>query len=190
MIRAVISDLGNVLLHFDHRIIAARLAHDFPDAAWTDAATERFWDIVKGFENGAMDTEVFLHEIAVVLGMERPLDPESFRRLWGDIFWLNEEYLDLMRELKDTVTLVMLSNTNPLHIDFARERFPEVFEVFSHTVFSYEIGLGKPEPAIFEEALRVSGTASALGIHGYQYVSLQGTHDVLAMHDMRTERIH
>lgn len=201
MIRALISDLGNVLLHFDHRIIVARLKYDFPDVQWTPEQETEFWMLVHDFETGTVDTEMFLRETGRMLGSDGPLDAAHFRTLWGDIFWLNDAYLSLMKELRDVVTLVMLSNTNPLHIDFARERFPEVFETFPETVFSYELGAGKPDPALYGAALQRAGVlpeealyfddisayveaANALGMHGHQYVSVQGVRDVLAMYDV------
>ncbi len=201
MIHALISDLGNVLLHFDHRIIAARLKHDFPEAQWTPEQEQSFWTLVRNFESGVVDTEVFLRETGTLLGSDGPLDVDHFRILWGDIFWLNDEYLSLMQELRDSLKLVMLSNTNPLHIDFARERFPEVFEAFPDTVYSYEIGSGKPDPVIYRAALERAAVtpdetlyfddisayveaANSLGMHGHQYVSVQGVRDVLQMYDV------
>ena len=201
MIRALISDLGNVLLHFDHRIIAQRLAEHFPHATWNDEKEQHFWTLVKDFERGVAETDVFLREAGRLLGASGDLDEAHFHLLWGDIFWLNEEYLALIRDVKPSLRLVMLSNTNPMHIEFARERFPEVFELFDSEVFSYEIGTVKPDPGIFLEALHRAGTpaeqalyfddiaayvdaASAIGLHAYQYVSLQAVRDVLNMYNV------
>lgn len=201
MIRALISDLGNVLLHFDHRIIAARIAEHFPHAAWSEEKDTRFWRAVRAFETGGLETPEFLREAGVLLGEEEGLDEDHFHLLWGDIFWLNEDYLALLRAVKPSLTLVMLSNTNPMHIAFARAHFPDAFALFDAHVFSHEAGIVKPDPEIFQEALRradvraeealyfddiasYADAASALGMHGYQYVSVQGVRDVLAMYDV------
>ncbi len=201
MIRALISDLGNVLLHFDHRIIAQRLSEHFPHTPWNEEKEQRFWTLVQEFERGAAETDVFLREAGMLLDAPGQLDEEHFRMLWGDIFWLNEEYLALMRDVKSSLRLVMLSNTNPMHIAYARERFPEVFAPFDEQVFSYDTGFVKPAPGIFHEALRRAGVpadqalyfddiaayvdaASALGLHAYQYVSVQGVRDILNMYNV------
>ena len=197
-IRALVSDLGNVLLHFDHRLITQRLAGHMQDGRW-DAARERaFWPLVKDFEHGRIASDDFLRDAAAALGLPA-LSDEDFRHLWVDIFWPNEGLIRLLAGLREQLTLVMLSNTNPLHIAFARARFPELFSVFHDTVFSYEEGVSKPDPAIYRAALRKTGTeaeetlyfddiaayvdaADALGMHAYQYVSLDGVRDVLRMH--------
>ncbi|MCB2203935.1 HAD-IA family hydrolase [bacterium] len=201
MIKAIISDLGNVLLHFDHRIIAARLQHDFPSAQWDEEQEALFWALVTSFELGAIDERAFLTSCGELLEEGSTLDEEHFRRLWCDIFWLNDEYLDLLRSVHDQVTLVLLSNTNPLHIAWAEKQFPEVFELFSHKVYSYDVGTAKPDERIFRVALHAAGcapeetlffddiaayadAASAMGMNGHQYVSAAGARDVLAMHGL------
>lgn len=201
MIRAVVTDLGNVLLHFDHRIIVARLRHDFPDAAWDDEQEGLFWALVRSFELGAVDEEGFLAEAGILLGVGDALDASRFRRLWSDIFWLNEPYLSLLQSIRTQVTLVLLSNTNSMHIAWAREKFPEVFALFSHAVYSYERGTAKPDPRMFREALRraevspgetvyfddiaaYAEAASAVGMNGHQYVSVAGARDVLTLHGL------
>lgn len=201
MIRALISDLGNVLLHFDHRIIRRRLEELFPGALREQEANGAFWSLVGEFETGDVDTDEFLPRLAAVLNLPDGLDEARFFEVWGDIFWLNREYFALLTEVRDRVTLVLLSNTNPLHIRFARGRFPEVFALFDHTVFSYECGFAKPDPRIFHKALSASGiapeealyvddiaayttAAGALGMHAYQYVSTDALRDVLNIYDM------
>lgn len=202
MMRALISDLGNVLLHFDHRLIGRRLKEHFPDARHDEASVQRFWKLVQDFESGAVGTKDFFTVVAELLGIPGALDEEKFRELWGDIFWPNTALLDILAQLRGKLTLVLLSNTNPLHIAFAKERFPEVFKNFHHCVFSYEIGCGKPDPRIFERALAAADVppddalyfddiaayvdaASALGIHAYQYVSLDSVLDVLKIYDFQ-----
>jgi glucose-1-phosphatase len=204
MIRAVISDLGNVLLHFDHHLIKSRLAAYLTDGAWDEGRERQFWPLVHAFEHGTIGSDDFLREAGAVLQVSPSLTMEQFRELWADIFWPNTEFIELLAQLRGKVALVMLSNTNPLHIDFARERFPSLFSLFDATVFSYEEAAAKPDPAMFHAALRCAGTeadetlyfddiaayadaAAALGMHAYQYVSYAGARDVLRMYGLVTE---
>jgi putative hydrolase of the HAD superfamily len=201
MIRALICDLGNVLLHFDHRLITTRLAEYIPGASWDEIHAMKLWPLVHAFECGSIDTETFLAQAGQILQLPQPLPAKEFQMLWTDIFWPNQELIDLLSQLRDRLSLVMLSNTNALHITYARERFPDLFTLFDGTVFSYEAGICKPDPEIFLQALRVAESspedtlyfddiaayvdaASALGIHGYQYISIEGVRDVLRMYDV------
>lgn len=201
MIRALISDLGNVLLHFDHRLITRRLEKHFPEARREADGEQQLWPLIRAFESGSIDADAFLAHAKETLGLSHALTEAEFRILWADIFWPNQELIDLLAGLRDRLTLVMLSNTNPVHIEFARARFPELFSLFRGTVFSFETGSRKPDPAIFREALRVAGAspeetlyfddvaeyadaASALGMHGYQYVSIDSARDVLRIYDV------
>lgn len=201
MIRAIICDLGNVLLHFDHRLITARLAKYIPEGSWGEKQESEFWPLLHAFERGAVDTDGFLAKVGRMLDLPQMIPAEEFTRMWADIFWPNQEFIDLLSKLKNRLTLVMLSNTNPLHIAFARERFPALFEIFAGTVFSFESGKSKPDAEIFREAIALTGAnpeetiyfddiavyadaASALGMHGYQYISIEGASDVLRLHDV------
>ena len=204
MIRAVISDLGNVLLHFDHRLITRRLAAYLPDGAWDEGYERQFWPLVHAFEHGTIGSDDFLREASAMLQCSPSMTREQFRRLWADIFWPNTEFIELLARLRGKVTLVMLSNTNPLHIDFARESFPSLFSLFDAAVFSYEEAAAKPDPAMFRAALQRAGTeadetlyfddiaayadaAAALGMHAYQYITFAGARDVLRMYGLVTE---
>ena len=203
-IRALVCDLGNVLLHFDHRLVSRRLALHLPGMQWDEARESAFWPLVHDFERGRIESAEFLSRSAAVLGTAQSLSSEDFRLLWADIFWPNIPLIELLAGLRERMRLVMLSNTNALHIAFARERFPEVFAVFHETVFSYEEGAAKPEEAVFRTALARAGTqpaetlylddiaayvhvAAALGMHAYQYVSLEGVRDVFRLHALIQE---
>lgn len=198
-IRAIICDLGNVLLHFDHRLVSQRLARHLPDSRWDEQREADFWPLVHAFERGHIGSAAFLEEASAVLDTGRSLSAEEFRLLWSDIFWPNTPLIDVLAGLRDDLRLVLLSNTNALHVDFARERFPGLFSVFHDTVYSFEEGSAKPDEAMFRAALRKAraeagetlyiddiaayvDAASALGMFAYQYVSLEGMRDILRVH--------
>ena len=51
----------------------------------------------------------------------------------------------------------LLSNTNALHIDFIRERY-EFPSFVRGAILSHELGIRKPDPAIYRAAMKLSGT--------------------------------
>jgi FMN phosphatase YigB (HAD superfamily) len=99
---------------------------------------ERFWTLVQRFETGVIAESEFIPLASQALGLETTPSEQEFASVWNDIFWPNEALLRVFEQLRERVTLVMLSNTNPLHITHALARFPEVSPLFHHTVFYYE----------------------------------------------------
>lgn len=68
------------------------------------------------------------------------------------------EKLELLTQLRKKYTLLLLSNTNPLHIEvsaageFARHG-KTIYDFFDKCYFSYEMKMAKPDPEIFEALL-------------------------------------
>ncbi|OJX91529.1 MAG: hypothetical protein BGP01_01460 [Paludibacter sp. 47-17] len=72
------------------------------------------------------------------------------------------EKIELLRKLRSRYRILMLSNTNPLHIEqSARIAFEAhgttMNQLFDKCYLSYEIGLTKPDKAIFEYLLADAG---------------------------------
>jgi FMN phosphatase YigB (HAD superfamily) len=204
MITTILFDLGNVLLHFNHRLIEERLR---PFAAKEDPerGARRCKELAADFERGQIDSDGFINTCISMMQAAGPIDRQVFMDMWNDIFWINEPLAALLPELGRRVRLVLLSNTNPLHIAFVRARFPGLLEIFPLHVLSYETRLMKPDTRIYEEALqraearpaeclffddiRTHVTAAAsIGIHAYQYVSVEGVRDILAVFEVLPPR--
>lgn len=75
-----------------------------------------------------------------------------------------EETFDVLDELKDDYTLLLLTNGAPSLQRLKLEITPEITERFDHIVISGEFGRGKPDPAIFEYALSLADTNKAEAI--------------------------
>lgn len=66
-----------------------------------------------------------------------------------------EGMLDLVEKLKRrNHTLILLSNTCEAHFDYLEQCFP-IFKYFDNKVFSYKVGLRKPDPKIFLHSLKM-----------------------------------
>jgi glucose-1-phosphatase len=184
--RAIILDLGNVLAFHDNGLLFRRLGaraglspseteHRLSGAGWTAA------------NRGLLGAEGIRRDVCGSLGMELPA--EEFNALWSSHFTVHEAVLPRVEGLVGRVKLVLLSNTNVLHAAFLRPRLP-VLERFDHVLLSCEVGLVKPEPAFYQEALRRVGcapeeaaffddvpefvrAANALGIHGHLFTTAE-----------------
>ena len=75
---------------------------------------------------------------------------------------IDEEKLRTIEQLRARgLRTYILSNTNPVAIEIAREHFRrhgrEMDELFDGIYLSFELGILKPKPAIFKEVIRRSG---------------------------------
>jgi putative hydrolase of the HAD superfamily len=73
--------------------------------------------------------------------------------LWTSVF-LRETLLpeSLLASLHERHRLLILSNTNPIHFPMLKANYP-LFRHFDGYVLSYEVGVLKPDAAIYEEAI-------------------------------------
>jgi putative hydrolase of the HAD superfamily len=186
MIQAVIFDLGKVLAWFDNRIFLRKLA----DRAGLDveklrAAVHENLDLIRAFDRGEISPDEFYQRVCTALGVE--VEARPFFEYYEDIFTINAPVLELVRRLKAAgYRLVLLSNTDVVRYDFIRRRFPET-QVFDAYILSYEVGLMKPDPAIYLEAARRAGIETADGlfiddltenVEGARRVGMQALHYV------------
>jgi putative hydrolase of the HAD superfamily len=157
VIKAVIFDLGNVLVDFDHRLAARRAA------AFSDKPAEEifrlFFDspVTALFEQGGVTPEDFFQRLRQAINLK--IDYENFLPIWNEIFFLSEKnrrVYEIAKGLKKRYALLMLSNVNCLHYRFLRDNFP-VFDAFHNVVISCEVGLTKPDPGIYRHALQLAG---------------------------------
>ncbi len=154
-VRAVILDLGNVLAFHDNALLFRRLgaragldaeeaARRLSGAGWTAA------------NRGLLGPEGIRRDVCEALGVDVPM--AEFTALWSCHFTLHDAVLPHVERLEGQVKRLLLSNTNVLHVAWLKPRLP-VLERFDHLVLSCETGHVKPEPAIYEEALRHAGCA-------------------------------
>ena len=157
-IRALILDLGNVLIFHDNERLYRELgaACGRPageiEAVITASATGRRINVTAGPPESVFET------LAPVLGF--PGSFTQFAGIWNGIFTPNDAIVPLIAALQGRVRLVVLSNTNPLHMAYIRPRLP-VLDRFDGVLTSYELGMVKPEAAIYERAVDFAGVAPA-----------------------------
>lgn len=196
-IKAIIFDLGNVLLDFDHRIAAERISK-FCDKTGREIFDLFFDSPLTGlFEEGKISPRRFFLKVKEMLDLR--MDYDKFVPIWNDIFFLSDEnraVYNLARPLKEHYRLAVLSNVNTLHFEYVKKEFP-VFDAFHSIIASCDLGLRKPDPLIYRKTLdmlRVSPgevfytddraeliqSASSLGIHGFVFNGIEQLKNDLA----------
>jgi putative hydrolase of the HAD superfamily len=156
-IKAVLFDLGNVLIDFDYAISAKRISH-FCNKGPEDIA-KIFFDsrATVLFEEGKLSPRDFFTEIKGLLDLN--LSYERFVPIWDEIFFLsakNRMVYSLINNLRPDYKTALLSNIDILHYEYLKKNFP-VFNVFTGIFLSYELGLIKPNKLIYEKTLQALG---------------------------------
>jgi putative hydrolase of the HAD superfamily len=76
------------------------------------------------------------------------MDYRQFALAWSDMFDEDQETQRLVARAP-VRRRVLLSNTNEIHWEFLQERYAHVLAPFDDLVVSHEVGLEKPDPAIY-----------------------------------------
>ena len=183
-VKAVLLDLGNVLVFHDNALLFTRLGaraglsgaevgQRLAGAGWTAA------------NRGLLDAEGIRQDVCRGLGVDLPM--AEFAPLWSSHFTLHTAVLPRVEGLVGRVKLGLVSNTNALHAAYLKPLLP-LLRRFDSVVMSCEVGHVKPEPDIFRLALEGVGcepheaaffddlqefvdTANALGIRGHLFTT-------------------
>ena len=155
MFKAIIFDLGKVIVPFDIRRGYAALqpycgypAEELPKRI---AAT----GLVPRFETGQVSPEDFVRQFSDTLGLR--IGYEKFCELWSSIFLPGPLVSEAMLEgLRRRYRLLLLSNTNAIHFAMIRENYPIVRQ-FDEFILSHEVGAAKPDPRIYQVAVERAG---------------------------------
>jgi len=146
--RAVIFDLGKVLLDFDYDIAVGRLV---PGAELEAESLRTFLfsdSLLSAYESGRLSSEAFFERMRTVAGIR--LDYPQFREAFGDIFVPITPMIEAQAELRrNRVPTFILSNTNEIAVCHIGRRYP-FFANFDGYVLSYEVGALKPDAPIYE----------------------------------------
>ena len=186
MIKAILLDLGNVVIPFDFKLAYARLAEHCGCRPEELPARIRATGLVAPFERGEIPAERFVREFSAALQLN--LTYQEFCEWWSCVF-MPETLLPepLLEDLASRYRLLAVSNTNPIHFDMIRKAYP-LLRHFDDFVLSYEVGAAKPEAKIYREAIAraqssagecffvddLAGNVEAarqLGIHAVQFLS-------------------
>lgn len=154
----VIFDLGKVLVPFDWEIAFSRLTGRVPAevARWITHDRQTFIDRITGpvidMERGLITFSEFHSLIRDIILLDASID--EFRDIWCDIFWLDEDVVEIGTELAKRYPCWLMSNTNRAHYEWIISRFPSV-RFYRQAALSYKLGFMKPERAYYEKALQL-----------------------------------
>ncbi len=156
MIQTAIFDLGNVFVRVEPERATSKLIElnaNFDTSAFLRKLSKSEASIQ--FQLGQISPEDFYEAISQDFSVK--ISFEKFKEIYQEIFDPIQPMIDLLPELREKYTLVLLSNTDVLHIDYIARQYG-FFHHFHHLLFSYDVQLVKPDAAIYHEALRLAGS--------------------------------
>lgn len=154
MHKAIIFDLGRVLIDFDFKRGYQALEGMCPYRAAEIPGRLATCDLVERFETGLIEPRDFVAEMSAVLDLK--IDYDRFCRIWSSIFTGTLVPENLLAGLAARYRLMLLSNTNAIHFEGLRASHP-MLRHFHDLVLSYEVKAMKPRPEIFQAAIARAG---------------------------------
>jgi len=155
-VKAVVFDLGKVLVDFDYGIAARNLA------AMSRAPASEMQHLIEKspllvqFETGLINRNRFFREVCNATGFCG--EQAKFDLMFADIFSAIEPMIEFHARLRKAGTRTYIfSNTNDLAVAHIRARFP-FFSNFDGYVLSYEHGAMKPDRKLYEVVEKMTGS--------------------------------
>jgi FMN phosphatase YigB (HAD superfamily) len=151
MIKTVIFDLGKVIIAFDfmrgYQGLERICGLPVTEIRSRIAAT----DLVPRFESGLVEPQDFVAQLSGMLDLHISYD--QFCQIWSSIFLPDPLVPEsLLAGLGQRYRLLLLSNTNAIHIQMLEQTYP-LLGHFHYKVLSHIVGAMKPSPAIYREAI-------------------------------------
>ena len=152
--KAIVFDLGNVLIPFDYtrivknlNAIEAGLGHKFYRKYMDN------YEIHRRYERWDLSDEEF---IGIMLQwLDNKISSEKFCQVYSDLFTVDSNVAGLLPILKDKYKLVLLSNTNHIHQKYGWGKY-DFLKYFDGLILSHEVGSTKPEKKIYRAVEKVT----------------------------------
>jgi len=155
-IRAIIFDIGRVLVRIDLRRAQLGLAQGLsltPEELWSAIEKDPRW---RDWQEGRISPHDWHLHLSQRLGLS--LNFQQFTTAWN--FALDPQPIQPLRlfaELAKRYRLVLLSNTDPIHVAYLEATY-DFYQYFpkGQRIYSCSVGASKPDPLIYREAVRAA----------------------------------
>ena len=145
MTRALLFDLGNVILDIDMSAICRHWSQQ--QGCPEEAISNLFGadDNYCAHERGEITSAEYLSRTAERLGLDK-LTAEQLEQGWNSIFVREVPGIrQALTQLSSDYAVAAFSNTNPSHVANMRSLYPGLEQCFNQVFYSNDIGYRKPE---------------------------------------------
>lgn len=153
----IIFDLGGVLINLDEKRTADGLRALNPKQFDKHFTIEGGRKLFEDYEVSKFDSDSFRDQIREVLGSH---SNQKIDAIWNAMLLdIPKERIQLLKELRKTHQLYLLSNTNEIHMAFINNYLRENHEIsaldelFDEVFLSFNLRMRKPNAEIFEYVL-------------------------------------
>jgi putative hydrolase of the HAD superfamily len=189
MIKAIIFDFGRVISAQKPAALFRRYEDELGLEPDTINRLMFDSDVWREAQIGRKTADEYWREIGPALGLHTPEAIAAFRQRYFFVNEsLNEGVVDLIRRLRGRYTLAVLSNAPPSLAGWLADW--GILDLFDAVIGSGDVGLAKPDPAIYRLTLDRLGVAPheavfiddhlpnvaaarALGIHGIHFTTAE-----------------
>ena len=160
-IKTIIFDFGGVIMNLDHPNAVRMFKKAGLENAEELLNPYHQQGIFQEFERGDIDRGTFYEKYRQLVGKEVP--EEDIDAGWlGFVAGVEPYKLDMLDELRKKYAVFLLSNTNPVVMDWAyspdfAKNGKVLSDYFDRLYISYELGCMKPDKAIFEHIIKDAG---------------------------------
>ena len=143
------------------------------------------------YDGGKITSLEFHQEVKKVL--KHTLTYPQFKKIWNEVFTPKKETIALIRLLSPHYRLVLISNTNAMHFDYVRKKYP-IFGQFDRKILSFKEKTRKPDEKIYRIAAKackakpheifyiddredLTAAAKELGFHAFTFKN--NPHDLI-----------
>ncbi len=165
-IKNIVFDLGNVIINIDVPRAAqsfAKLSGQQPEDVLELFGTSGLFG---QFETGKLDATAFRNYVREILknpDWEDSVVDTAWNSLLLDI---PPARIEMIQKLDANYRLFLLSNTSSIHIEAVNQILEKATgvarldDLFEKLFLSYEMGIMKPDPAIYEQVLQEAGLSA------------------------------
>ncbi len=162
-IKNIVFDLGDVIINID----VPRAAQSFATLSGRETSEViRLFEegkLFRQFEMGGLDATEFRSYVRQILNNNTWADAEV-DTAWNSLLLdIPADRIALLRQLSKNYRLFLLSNTSSIHIEAVNQILHTVSgverldDLFEKLFLSYEMGVMKPHPEIYERVLEEAG---------------------------------
>ena len=153
MIKTIFFDIGGVLIDI-HPERTYQYLSDSADVEVSMVKESFPWDAHDQYERGIMNNEDWFITYKESLPQPCCLKRSDFWNAWKLLLGEEKNTVNILEALNKQYSIWLLSNTNPKHIQDEIEKRYLFPSLVNGAVYSFDVGLRKPEKEIYEIAMQ------------------------------------